>query len=61
MLRELEDEVSITSGPVHSILKDDLGFRRISAKVIPKLLTIELKQLHLKITQYCEQSWIIFT
>ena len=32
-------------------MTEDLGLRRISAKFVPKLLTIEQKQLHLEIAQ----------
>lgn len=39
MIRELAERK--TSPPVHSIMKKDLGFRRISVQVVPKLLTIE--------------------
>ena len=48
-IRELADEASVSIGSVHSILTKDLGFRRISAKFVPKLLTIEQKQLRLEI------------
>lgn len=39
MIRELAERK--TSPPVHSIMKKDFGFRRISVQVVPKLLTIE--------------------
>lgn len=42
-------EVSI--GSVHSILTEDLGLKRVTAKFVPKLLTMEQKQLRLEIAQ----------
>ena len=50
-VRELTDEVGVSIGSVHTILTVDLGSRRVSTKFVPKLLTVEKKQLHLEITQ----------
>jgi len=50
-VRELADEVRVSLGLVHTILTVDLGLRRVSAKFVPKLLTMEQKQLHLEIAQ----------
>jgi hypothetical protein len=50
-VRELAEEVGISTGSVHSILTDDLSMRRVSAKFVPKLLTIEQKQLRLEVAQ----------
>jgi len=50
-VRELADEVGVSIGSVHIILTADLGLRRVSAKFVPKLLTMELKQLRLEIAQ----------
>ena len=50
-VRELTDEVGISIGSVHTILTADLGLRRVSAKFVPKLLTVEQKQLRLEIAQ----------
>jgi len=50
-IRELADEAGVSIGSVHSIVTEDLGLRRISAKFVPKLLTIEQKQLRLEIAQ----------
>ncbi|PNF28257.1 hypothetical protein B7P43_G06641 [Cryptotermes secundus] len=44
-VRELANET------VHSILTEDLGMRRVFAKFIPKLLTMEQKQCRLEIAQ----------
>ena len=40
-VRELAEKVGISTGSVHSILTDDLALRRVSAKFVPKLLTME--------------------
>ena len=50
-VRELAEEVGISIGPVHSILTDDLATRRVSAKFVPKLLTMEQKQLRVEVPQ----------
>ena len=50
-VRELVEEVGISTGSVHSILTDDLAMRKVSAKFVPKLLTMEEKQLRLEVSQ----------
>jgi transposase len=50
-IRELAEEVGISIGSVHSILTDDLAMRRVPAKFVPKLLTMEQKQLRLEVSQ----------
>jgi len=50
-VREAADEVGISIGSVHTILCSDLGLRRVSAKFVLKLLTMEQKQLRLEIAQ----------
>ena len=48
---ELADEVGVSIGSVHTILTADLVLRRVSAKFMPKLLTMEQKHLRLEIAQ----------
>lgn len=48
MIKELADEEAIHHGSVHSIMKEDLGFKRISVKFMPKQLMIE---------QITQDSW----
>ena len=50
-VRELANEVGVSNGSVHTILTADLGLRRVFAKFVPKLLTVEQKQLRLEIAQ----------
>jgi hypothetical protein len=50
-VRELAEEVVISTGSVHSILTDVLAKRRVSVKFVPKLLTLEQKQLCLEVSQ----------
>jgi len=48
---ELADEVGVSIGSVHTILTADLCLRRVSAKFVLKLLTMEQKQLRLETAQ----------
>ena len=50
-VRELADKVGVSIGSAHTILTAYLGLRRVSAKFVPKLLTMEQKQLCLEIAQ----------
>ena len=50
-VRELVEEVGISTGSVNFILTDDLAMRRVSAKFMPKLLTMEQKKLRLEVSQ----------
>lgn len=50
-LRELTNEVGLCIGSVHYILTEDLGLKKVSAKFVPKLLTVEQKQLCLKVVR----------
>jgi hypothetical protein len=50
-VRELVEEVGISTDSVHSILTDDLAMRRVSAKFVLKLLTMEQKQFRLEVSQ----------
>jgi len=43
--------VGISTGSVHSILTDVLAKKRVSAKFVPKLLTMEQKPLRLEVSQ----------
>jgi len=38
-VREVANEVGVSIGSCHSILTDELGMKRVSAKLVPKLLT----------------------
>jgi hypothetical protein len=51
IVREFAEELGIGTGSVHSILTDDLAMRRVPAKFVPKLLTMEQKQLRLRVAQ----------
>ena len=52
-VRELAEEVGINTGSVHSILTDVLAMWRVFAKFMPKLLTMEQKQLRWKSRRTC--------
>ena len=44
-VQEIVAEMGISTGSVHSILTEDLNLRRVSAKLVPKLLTEQQKEL----------------
>jgi hypothetical protein len=50
-VRELAIEVGVSTGSVHSMLAEDLGLKTVSAKFVPRLLTIKQKQLRLEIAR----------
>ncbi|PSN38318.1 hypothetical protein C0J52_23219 [Blattella germanica] len=41
---EITNEIGISIGSIHAILTKGLGLNRVSAKFVPKLLTMEQKQ-----------------
>ncbi|XP_064118966.1 protein GVQW3-like [Macrobrachium nipponense] len=49
-IKEITEEVGISTGSAHTILTEDLAMRRVS-KFVPKLLVEQQKQLCLKIAQ----------
>ncbi|XP_064090828.1 protein GVQW3-like [Macrobrachium nipponense] len=50
-IKEITEEVGISTGSVHTILTEDLAMQRVSAKFVPKLLVEQQKQLRLEIAQ----------
>ena len=44
-VRMLADELNINTFTIHQMLHEDLGMRKMCAKMVPKLLTLEQKQL----------------
>lgn len=50
-IRELAEEVDISTGSIHSILHEDLLLRRVAATLVPNFLTIHHKQLRLDVAQ----------
>jgi histone-lysine N-methyltransferase SETMAR len=55
-VRELAIEVEVSTESVHSILAEDLSLKRVSSKFVPRLLTMEQKQLHLEIACWTMQA-----
>jgi len=49
-IREISEDLNISYGSVQNILTTDLNMRRVSAKFIPRVLTVERKQEHLSIS-----------
>jgi hypothetical protein len=50
-VREIADEVGISTGSAHSIITEDLLMCRVVAKFVPKLLSREQQQLRLEVAQ----------
>ena len=50
-IQEIAGEVGISTGSVHTILTKDLNLRRVSAKVVPKMLTGQQKELRKEIAE----------
>ena len=44
---ELEQEVGISHGSIHAILSDDVKMRHVSAKFVPRQLTIDQTECHM--------------
>ena len=50
-IREIAEEVGISTFSAHSIVVEDLAMKRVAAKFVPKLLTAEQKQLRVDVSQ----------
>ncbi|XP_065299998.1 histone-lysine N-methyltransferase SETMAR-like [Dermacentor albipictus] len=50
-VREIAEEVGISTFSAHSIMTEDLAMKRVAAKFVPNLLTVEQKQLHVEVSQ----------
>ncbi|XP_076042215.1 histone-lysine N-methyltransferase SETMAR-like [Oratosquilla oratoria] len=50
-IREIAEEVGISTFSAHSIVTEDLAMKRVAAKFVPKLLTAEQKQLRVEVSQ----------
>ena len=55
-VRELAEEVEISTGSVHSILTDDLALRRVSAKFVPKLIQTFLVKHNIPVVRQAPYS-----
>ncbi|CAK1582761.1 unnamed protein product [Parnassius mnemosyne] len=50
-VREVAEDLHISIGSCHSIVSNDLGMSRVAAKVVPKLLNFDQKQIRVNIAQ----------
>ncbi|XP_070392521.1 protein GVQW3-like [Dermacentor albipictus] len=50
-IREIAEEVGISTFSAHSIMTKDLAMKKVAAKFVPKLLTVEQKQLRVEVSQ----------
>jgi hypothetical protein len=55
-VRELEEEVGISAGSVHSIVTDDLALRRVSVKFVPKLIQTFLAKRNIPVVRQAPYS-----
>ncbi|XP_072140447.1 protein GVQW3-like [Dermacentor andersoni] len=51
IIRQIAEEVGISTFSAHSIMTKDLAITRAVAKFVPKLLTVEQKQLRVEVSQ----------
>jgi len=49
-VRVIAEELNLNRETVQQIVKEDLGMRKISAKMVPRILTHDQKQRHLHIS-----------
>ena len=59
-VREIADEVKISVGSTDSILNEDLGMHRVAAKFVPKLLSLEQRQLYVKVSEDMLHAVLLF-
>ena len=52
-VRELAEQCNISEGSVHTILTEYLDMRRVSAKLVPRLLSVEQKSNRVSISLEC--------
>ncbi|XP_037573529.1 protein GVQW3-like [Dermacentor silvarum] len=50
-IREIAKEVGISTFSAHSIMIEDLAMKRVAAKFMPKLLTVEQEQCRVEVSQ----------
>ncbi|XP_013793861.1 putative uncharacterized protein FLJ37770 [Limulus polyphemus] len=50
-IREIAEEVGISTFSEHSIMTEDLAMKRVAVKFVPKLLTTEQKELRVEVSQ----------
>ncbi|XP_049516978.1 histone-lysine N-methyltransferase SETMAR-like [Dermacentor silvarum] len=55
-IREIAEEVGISTFSADSFMTEDLAMKRVAAKFMPKLLTVEQKQLRVEVSQDMQDS-----
>ncbi|XP_070378087.1 protein GVQW3-like [Dermacentor albipictus] len=50
-IRQIAEEVGISTFSPHSIMTEDLAMKGVATKFVPKLLTVEQKQLRVEVSQ----------
>jgi histone-lysine N-methyltransferase SETMAR len=67
MIREIADELNLSFGTCRAILTQDLGMRRVSAKLVPRLLTQDqtkhcataCRKWHHLLAKHYHRGWIM--
>ncbi|XP_077512318.1 protein GVQW3-like [Amblyomma americanum] len=54
IIREIAEGVGISTFSAHSFITEDLAMKKVAAKFVPKLLTVEKKQLRVEVSQHAE-------
>jgi len=52
-IREIADIVSISIERIQNILHENLGMKKLSARWVPRLLTVEQKRNHMTTSEHC--------
>ncbi|XP_070385445.1 protein GVQW3-like [Dermacentor albipictus] len=55
-IRKIAEEVGISTFSPHSIMTEDFAMKRVAAKFVPKLLTVEQKKLRVGITDLLDST-----
>ncbi|XP_075559298.1 protein GVQW3-like [Dermacentor variabilis] len=50
-IREIAEEMGMSTFSAHSIMIEDLAMKKVAAEFVPKLLTMEQKQLRVEVSQ----------
>ena len=52
-VREIGNAIGISNDRVHFILQQELHMKKLSARWVPHLLTVDQKRIRIKISQAC--------
>ncbi|XP_068229399.1 protein GVQW3-like [Palaemon carinicauda] len=58
-IREVAEEVCISTFSTHSLMTEDMAMKRVAVKFVPKVLTVKQKKLCVEVSQHMMYSTII--